>query len=179
MKRARRTSAFTLIEVVVALGLLAASVMFTVSLQSSISRAIAGNADSACAAQLVDAILVELQRLRDAPVESGPGDRLQALAAIIPGAQAPSPLRLVGAKNGTVVFRETDLDVSPTRINAASRFYLVEVRQQPVPLDYVGGAGFLAVTLRISWPYLPSPSAPDKSSPSRESSLVFNAAVTP
>jgi len=179
MIRARRTSAFTLIEVVVALGLLAASVMFTVSLQSSISRSIAGTADSARAAQLVDASLLELQRLRDVSLGNGPGDRLQALAAIIPGAQDPLSLRLVGAKNGTVVFRETDLDVSPTRIDAADRFYLVEVKQQLVPLDYVTGAGFLAITLKISWPYLPSPGPPDKISTNLESSLVFNAAITP
>jgi len=179
MKPSSRRFAFTLLEVVVALGLLAASVMFTVSLQSSISRSIAETAESARAAQLVDAILVELQRIRDAPVENGPGDRLQALAAIIPGAQDSSSLRLVGARNGTVVFRETDLDASPTRIDAADRFYLVEVRQQPVPLDYVRGAGFLAFTLKISWPYRPSPGPPGKSSPSRGSSLVFNAAITP
>ena len=179
MKPARRTSAFTLIEAVVALGLLAASVMFTVSLQSSISRSIAETAESARAAQLVEAIHVELQRIRDTPVGNGPGDRLQALAAIIPGAQAPSSLRLVGAKNGTVVFRETDMDAPPTRIAAAERFYLVEVRQQPPPLDYVPGSGFLALTLKISWLYLPSSGPPNRSSPSRGSSLVFNAAIAP
>jgi type II secretory pathway pseudopilin PulG len=174
-----KAAAFTLVEVVVALGLLAGVVILAVSLQSSINRSIADAANQGRAAQMVDAILVELERIRDTPAANGAGNALEALASIVPGAQDASALRLVGASTGTQVVLESEADSGRTTLASAERFFLVEVRQEPPPLGYSAGAGFLALRLRISWPYRPSASGTNAAVDSRISSLVFNAALTP
>jgi type II secretory pathway pseudopilin PulG len=170
--------AFTLIEVVVASGLLAVTVVAVLGWQGTIIRSVADVTERARVAQLADAIEVELRRLRDLPVLDGESGRLDALARLIPASGRPNPLRLVAARDGTKVIRESDADVPGLGVEPRARFYLIEVRQQPPPLSYVREAGFLALTLTVSWPDQPSPGmAADPGETG--ATLVLNLALTP
>ena len=146
-------SAFTLIEVVVSLGLLAVTVVAMLALQHSLSHAVAGISEHQRAAELVDAVEVELKRLRDLPVPDGQPAGLEALAGIVPSSESTSALRLVAAKAGSNVVRESEADDPLIGLARRDRFYLIEVRQQPAPLNYVSEAGFLALTFKVTWPY--------------------------
>jgi prepilin-type N-terminal cleavage/methylation domain-containing protein len=175
--------AFTLIEVIVASGLLAVAVVAVLGLQGALNRSLADVADRSRAAGLGDAIEVELRRLREMPVPQSQFGRLDALARLISASDGPDPLRLVASRDGTQVIRESDADVPGLGVEPRARFFLVEVRQQPAPLNYAEGAGYLALTLTVSWPYQPAagPGAAGSSAAAGQerSTLVLNTALTP
>jgi type II secretory pathway pseudopilin PulG len=176
--RRDRALAFTLIEVVVASGLLAVTVVAVLGLQGAMVRSVADVTERARVAQLADAIEVELRRLRDLPVPEGETGRLDALARLIPASGRPDALRLVAARDGTKVIRESDADVSGMGVEPRARFYLIEVRQQPPPLSYARDAGFLALTLTVSWPYQPRTEI--AADPGETGSpVILNLALTP
>ena len=175
--------AFTLIEVVVALGVLAVTVVAVLALQNSISAAVAEVSAHHRAAQLPDAVDVELRRLRDLPVPEGPPIHLDALAGMIPSSESPSALRLVASKDGSHVIRESEADDPAMELARRDRFFLIEVRQQPAPLNYVREAGYLALTLTLTWPYqIPTGSGPGDAmaaNRAQASTMVFHCALTP
>lgn len=174
------TPAFTLVEVVVALGLLAVTVVAMLALQGAITRSVAEVSMQNRAAQLADTITVELRRIRDLPVAEGQPGRLDALAELIPASDSNFPLQLVASRDGSRVIRVSDTDDPATGVALRDRYFLIEVRRQPAPLDYVSGAGYLAITLTVKWPYQmaarPSASAADLE---QTSAAVLNTALTP
>jgi prepilin-type N-terminal cleavage/methylation domain-containing protein len=174
---------FTLIEVVVALGLLAVTVTGVIALHTAIARSATDASEQYRAAQLADVIDVELRRLRDLPVPEGQPGKLDALANLIPPSDSNSPLRLVASRDATRAMRESEADQPATGIALGDRFFLIEVRQQPAPLDYTRGAGYLAVSLTVKWPYQLA-TGPDSTGAmaadlAQASVLVFNSALTP
>lgn len=175
--------AFTLIEVVVAVGLLAVTGVAMLALQDSMSRSVAEVAEHDRAAQLADAIDAELCRLRDLPIPAGQPTKLDALAQVIPPSDSDNPLRLVASREGTRVIRESDADDPIRGVALRDRYYLIEVRQQPAPLGYVSGAGYFAVTLTMRWPYQiatgPNPGDAAAADLSQASVLLLNSALTP
>ena len=175
----RRTArAFTLIEVVVASGLLAVAVVAVLGGQGAITRSVADVAALSRATQLADAIEIELQRLRDLPMPEGELGRLETLARLIPASGQPDPLRLVAPREGSKVVRESDADSPGTGVDPRARFFLIEVRQLPPPLSYSRGAGFLALTLTITWPYQAGTGVTTEPGETG-SQLVLNLALTP
>ncbi len=176
-------SAFTLVEVIVAVGLLAVTVLAVVAVQGVIGRSVHDASGYERAAQLVDAVTIELSRLRDRPAAIGQPARLDALAAIIPASESPDALRLVASRDGTRVSFESEADSPATCILPSERYFLIEVRQQPAPLAYVAEAGYLAVNLRVKWPYQvptgPDPSLATAVEPSLASTAIFHSALTP
>ena len=175
--------AFTLVEVVVAIGVLAVTVVAVLALQASLQRSAAEISGYDRAAQLADAVAIELARLRDRPVAIGQPSRLDALAEIIPASDSDSPLRLVAAREGLRVLRESEADDTVTGIVPRDRYYLIEVRQQPAPLNYARDAGYLAVALTVKWPYQiatgPDAGGATAADLAQASVVVFNAALTP
>ena len=177
--RARR--AFTLIEVVVALGLLAGTMVTLLALRASISRAATDVSDHYRAAQLADAIDLELRRLRDLPLAVGQRDKLDALSVLIPPEGRDQALRLVALREGSRVIRESDADDPVNGLPLRDRYYLITVRQQPAPLAYTAGAGYLAVAATVQWPFqIPSgPGDAVTADLTQASVLVLNFALTP
>ena len=175
--------AFSLIEVVVALGLLAVTVVAVLALQGSIGRAVADVSDHHRAAQLADAIGVELRRLRDLPLPEGRPDSLEALSVLIPPEGSDQPLRLVAPREGTRVIRESDADHPVNGLPWRDRYYLIEVRQQPAPLAYAPGAGYLAVAVTVKWPFQvaadSSATGAVAADPTQASMLILSFALTP
>ena len=166
-----------------AVGVLAVSVLTVFSAHGVLGRSVADASGYDQATQLVDAVTIELGRLRDRPVPPGQPTRLAALAARIPPSESPDALRLVASRDGMRVCLESASDAVATGILPGERYYLIEVHQQPAPLGYVAEAGYLAVTLRVKWPYV-LPLGPDltqatAAEPTQASIAIFSTALTP
>lgn len=180
------TSAFTLVEVVVAVGVFAVTIVAVLGLLGPVGRSVAGVSDQDKAAQLGDAIQSELMRLRDSQTAGSGQTKLDAFAALVP---ANGLLKLVAARDGTVVVRESEADNdpatgSPPGVAKRDRYFLIEVSRQPAPLgNYSNGAGFLALTLTVKWPYqiATGPAATDATAAdlTQASVLILNAGLSP
>lgn len=145
---------FTLVEVIVALGVLALMLPFALALFGTLAGVGRDGADAETAARLAGSVQDELERLRG---ELG----WEGLAAAIPPAGSAVPLRLVAARDGLHLLRadgeappadhRLDDNVLPG-IARRDRYFLVEVTQSP-DLPYNPGAGFLTANVRITWPH--------------------------
>jgi hypothetical protein len=142
---------FTLVEVIVAVGIVAVTVVSLAVMLAAGSRVAADNSARHQAAQLGDAVAVELMRLRDALAVEGSADPLELLVENIPPSGSTSSLRLVGSRDGLRVVRETDADDPVMGLPSRERFFRVEVRQLGGSLGFRAGAGFLAVAASVQW----------------------------
>jgi prepilin-type N-terminal cleavage/methylation domain-containing protein len=146
---------FSLIEVVIAVGIFAGAVVVILALFGPLNRSIGEVADTSRAARLAEAINAELLRIRDVQAPTS-GTKLDAVAALVNGGTI---LRLVASTDGSHVVWETNaandpVTGSPPGIALRDRYYLIEVRAQPAPLNYTAGtSAFLALTATIKWPY--------------------------
>ncbi|MDD2765677.1 MAG: prepilin-type N-terminal cleavage/methylation domain-containing protein [Opitutaceae bacterium] len=190
MKPAAR--GFTLVEVVVAIGILALMLIAGLGLLAVSARSGGDGFDADATVRLGENVQGELERLKH-------GADLAGLAAIIPPSGAATPLRLVATRDGRRVLRCDGAapaadraldDPAQPGIAVRDRYYLLEVEQQ-LDLPYVPDAGFLAVSVRVTWPYqVPTgPAVPDATaadaSPAREvpenerRATVFHFALRP
>lgn len=155
MKPVDRSCAFSLIEVIIAVGLFAGSITVILGLLSTLSRQAADSADVLAAQRLPEAVKLELSRLA-----SGSFD---GLAAQIPPMLAPldGGLALVAAREAT---QAQSLNVLPpaTLIPVGEQYFLVECwRFSTEALAFNNSKAFLALHVRVSWPYrIPGTSAP-------------------
>jgi prepilin-type N-terminal cleavage/methylation domain-containing protein len=156
--------AFSLIEVVVAIGILAVTLAMVLGLTGSTLRSAGAAADIAVAARLGANIRSELERL-----EADLG--LPGLAAVVPPGGSVTPLQLVATRDGQRVLRSDGAEPAAGHalndpmlpgIALRERYFLAEVTQQ-LDLPYAPEAGFLALSVRVSGPYrLPvGPATPD------------------
>ncbi len=183
---------FSLVEVIVAIGLVAIVLVALLAAFGPAARSAAAADDTQVAARLAGNIQLELERLQ---AELG----LEGLAAAVPPAGSATPLLLVATRDGQRVLRADGAapaadhalnELALPGIARRDRYFLAEVTQQ-LDLPYAAGAGFLAVSVRVQWPYRlpagpPTPGAarPDDD-PSREvpvgerNWVVFNFALRP
>ena len=175
--------AFTLVEVIVAIGMVAVTVVALVALLAASSRAAGEMAARQQAVHLADAVTLELLRLRDALPGDEPAGGLDVLATLIPESASSQSLRLVGSLDGLRIVRESEAGDPELGLAPGDRYFLIEVRQQSGNLAYVAGAGFLAVSAKVRWPYQsklgPEGSAAVTADLSQASTAVLNLAVTP
>lgn len=174
---------FTLVEVIVAIGIAAITVVALVALLAAGGRVAAEVSARNQAGNLADAVTVELLRLRDTAPTDGPAGKLALLASAIPASGSSGSLRLVAAPEGLRVIRESEADDPVSGVPLSDRFYLIEVRQQPGDLSYVPGAGFLALTATVRWPYHlrtgPEAGAAMAADLTQASTVVLNLALSP
>ncbi len=145
-----RPRAFSLIEVVLAVGIFAVAITTMLALLPALTRQAAGSADSLTALRLPDAIRTELDRL----AASG---GLDALAAETKAMTSPFPatLTLVAARDAA---RIHSLDYQPPAavdaIAPGDRFFQIETWSfNSAPLAFEPGSAVLALHVRVSWPY--------------------------
>ena len=183
---------FSLIEVVAAVGVVAVALVAVLGLMTATTRSAGDVADAQAAARLTEGIQGELERLQ---ADLG----LDGLAAVVPRTGSTAPLQLVAARASLRVLRSDG--AAPAADHALNdpvlpgianrdRYYLIEVTQLP-GLEYAPGAGFLAVSVRVTWPYRlaagpPTPgdttveADPTREVPRNERSVaIFNFALRP
>lgn len=150
MRRTRTYRGFTLIEVVIAVGIFAAAVTVALALLPALTRQAGDAGDAQAAQRLPDGIRVELQRLA---VTGG----FDALANRVPVMSSPLPggLDLVAARDCSRVHSGSYLPPALSeQLPLAEQYFAVEVwRFSQPPLAYDPAAAVLALTVRVSWPY--------------------------
>jgi len=188
----REPGGFSLLEVIVAVGIAAVVLVTLLGWFGPAVRSAAATADAQTAAGLADDVQLELERLQAVL-------GLDGLAVAVPPAGANGALPLVATRDGRRVRCAATPDPSADRplddatlpgIAWRDRYFLAEVvRSEDLP--YQAGAGFLALTVRVTWPFrLPAgPPTPGvtvpAADPSREvpeierSSLAFVVVLRP
>lgn len=146
--RSRRS--FSLIEVVIAVGVFAVAVVVILSLLPSLSRQAAESADGLIAQSLAENVRSELSRLA---VSGG----FDALANRLPVMSAPlvDGFPLVAAHDARQIYSANYLPPSVAgQLPQAEHYFLVEVwRFNQPPLRFDPASAVLGVFVRVSWPY--------------------------
>lgn len=185
---------FSLIEVVIAVGIFAGAIVVVLGLLSPINRSVTEVSETGRAAGLADAIRLELVRLRDTYTATSSLTRLDLLYQDLAGADTTRK-QFVGSLDGARIIREADagnhvLTDAPPGIKLRDRYYLVTFQFQPEkvdgvanPLSYTSGAPFLVVTATVQWPYQvptgPGDSDVVTSATSTRQSITLNFALPP
>ncbi|MBI2497848.1 MAG: prepilin-type N-terminal cleavage/methylation domain-containing protein [Opitutae bacterium] len=156
MRRIRQAG-FSLLEVVIAVGVFALAVTAVLALLPMLTRQAAAAADTLAAQQFPDALRVELQRLARADFD--------ALAAAIPVMTAPleNGLPFVATRDGARLHSSGHLPPPvDARIPDAEQYFAIEVwRFNQPPLAYDPGAAVLPLYVRVSGPCrIPGSTAP-------------------
>lgn len=188
-RRSLGEGGFSLIEVVIAVGIFAGAVVVILALFGPLNRSIGEVADTSRAARLAEAINAELLRLRDVQAPAT-GSKLDAVYTR--WLNAGAVLKLVASTDGSHVVAEADAGSDPVNpgfgnppgIALRDRYYLIEVRAQPAPLNYTPGtSAFLAVTATIKWPYQvatgPGPNDATAADLTQAQTLLLNYALPP
>jgi hypothetical protein len=162
-------SAFSLVEVVIAVGIFTVAVTVMLALLPALVRQAGSSADTLTALRLPDPIRLELQRVAVA----GGFDALATQARPM-GTPLPATLTLVASRTVTQV---QSLDYQPPatgRIVEEEQYYLVEAWQftQP-PLAFDPAGAGLALHIRVSWPYR-NPGAATVTPPGEREQVTFN-----
>lgn len=185
--------AFSLVEVVVAVGVFGIAVVALLGVLTATGKTVGDLSDSDAAAKL--AANVESEMRRYASIQTD----FNAFASGIPASGAAS-LELYATKDGGRVVVESAADNNldgaaptlPTGISGRDRYFCVKVNRMPAPLNYTNGNGFVALSVVVEWPYQ-LPLGPEPSSPSLgtegsdysvteiedRSSYLLNLAITP
>lgn len=140
-----RRCAFSLVEVVIAVGVFAVAIVAVLGLLPTLARHAADSTDRLTAQHLLDAVRVELC----GTVRAQGLDQLAADLPLLAGAsagggmwvapRAGAPLRRIASGGGV-----------------AGDFFVIEAgRFATGPLAYANGRGVLPVAVRIEWPYHP------------------------
>lgn len=173
LQLARHRRAFSLIEVIIAVGVFAVAVVVILALLPPLSRQAADSADALVAQSLPDSVRVELSRL----AASGGFD---ALANRLPEMSAPlfDGLSMMAARDARRLYSPDYLPPPVAgQLPQAERYFLVEVwRFNQPPLRFDPAAAVLAVYVRVSWPYQ-NPGATTPAPLSARSQLTFTVSL--
>lgn len=158
--------AFSLLEVVIAIGVAATGLVVVLALLPSLLQQQAEVRRAHVALGLPDAVTIELRRL------AGPGlGNLAARAGEFE--RTSSPLRLLASADGTDL-REAADDGRPA-------YFLIELHRFPPgsPLSYDAGSSHLALQARVSWPHRPNGAEASEAPVDARQKRHFNLVVNP
>jgi prepilin-type N-terminal cleavage/methylation domain-containing protein len=136
--------AFSLVEVVIAVGVFSIAVVGALSLLPALARQSRESADLETAQRLPDAVAIELRSQTSA-------GGFDAIAAAIPIMALPleNGWALVASPDGSVLGR-----ADSGKIASDNQRFLVELwRFSQPPLRYQANGSVLALYVRITWPY--------------------------
>lgn len=155
MKRFRQSRGFTLMEVIIAVGLFVTAVTVVLGLIAGLSRQGTEANDALTAQRLPEPLKVELSRLASTGLDSL-ADRLPMMASPLAGGLT------FAAARGAARVDSLEYLPAPDPIPTGEQYYLVECWKFPSePLRFDGQKTFLALYVRVSWPYrLPGATAP-------------------
>jgi len=150
------SAAFSLVEVVIAVGIVAAGVTVILALLPALTRQAAGSADTLAALRLPEPLRVELQRVAAVGGFDALASQTGAMASPL-----PATLTLVASRDGTTVQTLAYLPPAGT-LSADAQYFLIEIWSfGAAPLAFDPAGAGLALHARVSWPYrLPGAVAP-------------------
>lgn len=164
--------AFSLVEVIIAAGVFAASVAVVISLLPALTRHSVEAQDALTALRLPDALKPELRRLAAA-------GGTEAMAAHVPvmGSPLDGGLGLVATRDAS---RLQARDYSPPVsgiISAGDQYFLIECWRFPdEPLRFDAQKHFFALAVRVSWPYR-LPGASEPTAPGTRAQVMFTTSI--
>jgi hypothetical protein len=166
-------SAFSLVEVIIAVGLFATSVTVVIALLPALTRHGAITQDTLAAQRLPDALKVELMRL----AASGGFDALAGQAPVM-STTLGSGLALVATRDASRVHSRDYLPPAADLIPDGEQYFLIECWRFPdEPLRFDPAKHSLALAVRVSWPYrLPGSTAP--TAEETRTRVVFTVSIT-
>lgn len=170
MTASDKQRAFSLVEVVIAVGVFATAVAVTLSILPAMTRQMATAGDMLTAERIAGNLQVELQRLA--------ANGFDGLAARAPVMAAPlaAGLEFVATRDGLPV-QSTQLLPPADLIAAADQYFQIEVwRFNAPPLAYVATGAVLPLYVRVSWPYQ-NPGAPAPTVLASRSQLTFTVSI--
>ena len=164
---------FSLIEVVIAVGIFAVAVSVMLALLPSLTRQAAGSADTLTALRLPDVIRTELQRVATAGGFNTLAGETKPMAAPL-----PATFMLAASRDATrvqsLVYRPPP---AADQIAQGEQFFMVEAWSfNSAPLAFVPSGAVLALHVRVSWPYFTPGSATATPLADREQ-VTFNLAL--
>lgn len=145
MSRIPTHRGFSLVEVVIAVGIFAVAIAAILALLPSLTRQTTDSADLLSAQRLPEALHVELERVA---TETG----FDSFAGAIPVMNAPlaNGFALVGSRDGLRIASEA----STASIAVDEQYFLIEVwRFAQAPLAFTSSSAMLGAYVRVSWPY--------------------------
>jgi type II secretory pathway pseudopilin PulG len=149
MAPVQKPTAFSLVEVVIAVGVFALAVVAIVALLPSMTRQAAESADYIAAERLPESVRVELRRLA--------AGGFDALANQIPDLAEPRPdaFAMVAARDGLRLHSVASPPSSASEtLSESEQYFSVEAwRLTDTSLRYETNGPLLAVLVRVSWPY--------------------------
>ena len=146
--RRRIESGFSLVEVVIAVGVFGAAVAVILLLLPSLTKQSSESAAALTAQQFGDSLRVELTRVAGVEGFDGLVGSLPVLGSPLAGGR-----QFVATRDG---FRLQSVDQLPAAgaIAPSERYFLIECWKFPnEPLRPDGTKAFLATFVRVSWPY--------------------------
>ncbi len=165
--------AFSLVEVIIAVGLFAAVVTTVIALLPALTRQGAVTVDTLSAERLPDALKVELSRL----AATGGFD---ALAGQVPlmTSSVGNALTLVATRDAARLHARDYLPPVTGVISDDEQYFLIECGRFPdEPLRYDSQKHYLALAVRVFWPYrLPGSTAP--TADAARTQVVFTVSLT-
>jgi len=157
--------AFSLVEVVVAVGIFALAIVGVIGLLSPTNKAVADVADSDSASRAISSIQAGLQQAGFAAVQ----------ATLTTGAAAPSYV-FSASKGGDKVGLKTDNVIFSA--NSEKFFEFALIRNDTLsPVGNDPTAGFLAFTISLRWPAF-LPNGVEFTANEQKSVLIVPAAIT-
>jgi prepilin-type N-terminal cleavage/methylation domain-containing protein len=135
---------FSLVEVILAVAIVATAVVVSLSLLSVLGRRTGESADLRTAQRLTDLVALEMRRRA---IETG----FDSFASSIPMMSAPllDGRAYVVSADAAQIAREDE-----STIAVSDQRYLIELwRFAQAPLQFDPNASILAVYVRVSWPY--------------------------
>jgi prepilin-type N-terminal cleavage/methylation domain-containing protein len=148
--RIRRVAGFTLIEVVIAVGIFAVAVSVMLGLLPSVTRSSGRSNDTLNALRLPDGLRIELKRMATT-------GGFAALAAQIKPLADPlsDTCVLVATRDASrVCALDYQLLAPGDRIESDAHYFLIEVWSfGSAPLAFTAGDAVLPMHVRVSWPY--------------------------
>ena len=163
--------AFSLVEVVIAVGLFALGITVMLALLPMLVRQGQESSDRLIAQRLPDAVQAELKRLA-----AGGFDALAGEAPVM-GSPLDNGLALVATHDGARLQSRTYLPPTSGRIAEEEQYFLVECWQFPDGvLRYDGAQSSLALCVRVSWPYR-VPGAPGPTALAARHDLMFTVSL--
>lgn len=164
---------FSLVEVILAVGIFAFSILAIVAMLGATSQSASEVLDTATASRIADGVRSELDGV---PVAS-----LVGLTS-----SYTNPLKLFATRNGERVRLENDVNNGPETgdppgIAATAQYYRIEVVQLEHSLAYDNGSATMPVSVRVIWPHHlprgPNDPIPVVVTPERQSMAIFNTAI--